>query len=59
MDTIKQGDQSNWSSINQEQLVDLASSLNNFFNQVGMLSNQHHGGMYARVFNKMHGSHFI
>ncbi|XP_076451769.1 forkhead box protein J3-like isoform X2 [Babylonia areolata] len=40
METVKQADQNNWSSLNQEQLVDLASSLNNFFNQTGLLSSQ-------------------
>ncbi|KAK7089358.1 forkhead box protein J3-like isoform X2 [Littorina saxatilis] len=48
MDTMKQADQAHWSSLNQEQLVDLASSLNNFFNQTGLLSsqNQNSGGRY-------------
>ena len=51
MDTVKQADPTNWSSLNQEQLVDLASSLNNFFNQAGLLSsqNQHSTGQFSSV----------
>ena len=48
---MKQADQMNWSSLNQEQLVDLASSLNNFFNQTGLLNsqNQHSTGQCSVV----------
>ena len=34
VDTMKQGESANW-SFNPEQFADLASSLNNFFTQVG------------------------
>ena len=34
VDTMKQGESANW-SFNPEQMSDLASSLNNFFTQVG------------------------
>ncbi|KAJ8320220.1 hypothetical protein KUTeg_001807 [Tegillarca granosa] len=35
MDTMKQADSNNW-MLNQDQFSDLASSLNNFFNQAGL-----------------------
>ncbi|PVD35308.1 hypothetical protein C0Q70_02268 [Pomacea canaliculata] len=44
MDTIKHGDQSNVTSVNSEQLIDLASSLNNFFSQVGSLTSHSQNG---------------
>ncbi|KAL8569755.1 hypothetical protein ACOMHN_007278 [Nucella lapillus] len=44
METVKQADPNSWSSLNQEQLVDLASSLNNFFNQAGLLNSQNPNG---------------
>ena len=40
MDTMKQADNSNW-SLNPEQFSDLASSLNNFFNQAGVPAPHH------------------
>ncbi|KAK7477905.1 hypothetical protein BaRGS_00030814, partial [Batillaria attramentaria] len=58
MDTVKQADQSNWSSLNQEQLIDLASSLNNFFNQAGLLNSQSHNNTSGR-FNTTDSSNHL
>ncbi|XP_074654905.1 forkhead box protein J3-like [Tubulanus polymorphus] len=55
MDSMRQGDLNNW-SLNPEQFADLASSLNNFFNQAGIINQSQNSSQSNNQFISNHES---